>query len=237
MNGLLAVYKPRGMLSNTVVQRCKRILQQGLKKINPSTNSWRKLKVGHGGTLDKGAEGVLVLGLGRGTKLLEAQLQGSKRYKVQLCLGSRTDTLDLDGDVIATAPWEHITPVDVQANLHHFMGSFEQEAPVYSALKQDGQRLSDLARQGKTVVPKTRLVNVTELTMASCALPEIELDVTVGGGFYVRSLVRDLAWKLGSEATMTRLVRVQQGPFSIQHALEKDKWTFDCLQSALQSCD
>eukprot|EP00045_Choanoeca_perplexa_P002863 m.27081 g.27081 ORF g.27081 m.27081 type:complete len:165 (-) comp11748_c0_seq3:421-915(-) len=114
MNGLLAVYKPRGMLSNTVVQRCKRILQQGLKKINPSTNSWRKLKVGHGGTLDKGAEGVLVLGLGRGTKLLEAQLQGSKRYKVQLCLGSRTDTLDLDGDVIATAPWEHITPVDVQ---------------------------------------------------------------------------------------------------------------------------
>eukprot|EP00045_Choanoeca_perplexa_P002862 m.27080 g.27080 ORF g.27080 m.27080 type:complete len:111 (-) comp11748_c0_seq2:59-391(-) len=82
MNGLLAVYKPRGMLSNTVVQRCKRILQQGLKKINPSTNSWRKLKVGHGGTLDKGAEGVLVLGLGRGTKLLEAQLQGSKRYKV-----------------------------------------------------------------------------------------------------------------------------------------------------------
>ncbi|EDQ93012.1 uncharacterized protein MONBRDRAFT_13301, partial [Monosiga brevicollis MX1] len=192
-----------------------------------------KLKVGHGGTLDAEAEGVLVIGVGGATKQLSQFLACDKSYEFDVELGRRTTTLDVDGEVEAEAPFEHVTADMLQAALNEFVGDIMQIPPRYSALRIDGKRLSDHARSGTPVDPQPRPVRVLAAQLQAYVAPVATIAVTCGGGFYVRSLARDLAWKVQSEGHVTRLVRTRQGRFDLSAALPEDAWTPAQLEAAL----
>ena len=237
-SGLLAVFKPRGWTSSDVVSKVKGILSKGISA--RCGNKRFKIKVGHGGTLDPLAEGVLVLGIGDGTKLMGDFLSGTKRYQAVAILGAETDTLDNTGAVTEIVDSSNITEDDLSRALDPFRGDIMQVPPMYSALKKDGKKLYELARDGITVEREPRAVTVHALTIISkfqedadgqkireLNLPNFGLDITSGGGFYVRSLISDLARSCGGRAHMTDLLRVKQGSFILQDCLVEAKWNFD----------
>ena len=198
-----------------------------------------RLRVGHGGTLDQAASGVLVVGVGRdATRRLGPLLAGDKSYRVCVRLGSETDTHDATGAVTCEAPYEHVTPGLVAATLSHedFTGLIFQRPPAFSALKINGRRSSDLVRSGQRVILPHRPVAVHAITLAGWTPPDFKLHVTCGGGFYVRSLVRDLGRALGSAAHVTGLIRTRQAGFTIGQALTEPEWTKDLLTQALTAC-
>ena len=154
----MAVYKPKGVSSNKIVVTIRNILQASLNQpgfSNP-TDKKTKVKVGHGGTLDPMAEGVLVLGIGKGTKLLDEYLKGSKTYLASGLLGVETDTLDATGKSIEEKPFAHVTMSMLQDALNKFTCTFDQMPPMYSALKKDGKPLYVYARQGIDIERKAR---------------------------------------------------------------------------------
>ena len=217
LHGWIIVDKPLGMGSTNVVGWVKRALREAGEP---------KTRVGHGGTLDPLATGVLPIAIGEATKLAGHMLDATKAYDFTIAFGAQTDTLDLEGKVIATS--EHVpTRRDLDAVLPRFTGPIEQVPPAYSALKVDGKRAYALARAGEEVVLKTRAVTVLALEVkeeGSCSgtLPSITLSATVSKGTYIRSLARDIALALGTVGHVTMLRRTRAGPFGLEQAISLD---------------
>lgn len=209
MFGFLNVDKPLGMTSHDVVDRARRKLKQK--------------RIGHAGTLDPLASGVLILCVGMATRLSEYVMDSTKRYRARLRLGVETESYDGEGAVTAERDASHITPADVERALIPFMGDIQQIPPMYSAIKHGGVKLYDLARAGETVERQPRAVRIDSLTIhewsPSGVTPEVTLDVTCSAGTYIRSLAHDLGAALGVGAYLTGLIRTGSGKFTLDHAV------------------
>jgi tRNA pseudouridine55 synthase len=207
VQGFLNLYKPQGMSSHDCVGAVRRLL--GIKK------------VGHGGTLDPLAEGVLPIAVGRATRLLP-YLPESKAYRAVVRFGLTTTTDDLEGAILTEKPAAHLTLADITAVLPEFKGPIEQIPPAFSAIQVQGQRLYDLARRGKTVIVPSRTVVIDQLTVQQWQpgnQPELTLDIDCGPGTYIRSIARDLGDRLGTGATLAHLTRTRSGGFESAHSL------------------
>jgi tRNA pseudouridine55 synthase len=219
-HGWIILDKPVGLGSTQAVAAVKRNLREA--------GHGKKVKVGHGGTLDPLASGVLPIAIGEATKLTGRMLDASKTYLFTVRFGEETDTLDLEGKVIATSEVRP-TMAQVEAVLGRFTGGIEQVPPMYSALKIDGERAYDLARAGVEVAMKSRSVTIHALQVVAEPPPSgEELDhvtfvAKVSKGTYIRSLARDIAQALGSCGTVTMLRRSQAGPFDLSGAISLDK--------------
>jgi tRNA pseudouridine55 synthase len=211
LHGFLNIDKPLGWTSHDVVGRIRRIL--GTKK------------VGHAGTLDPAATGVLVVGVGRATRFLDYVQSGSKSYVAHVVLGRESETADIDGrleispasDVGRHAP--RIDPAAIRTTVQRFIGQIEQMPPKYSAIKQDGEPLHRKMRRGEHVDVPTRSVRIDEVDLITYAHPDVVLDVKCGPGVYIRSLARDIGEQLGSAAYLHHLVRTHVGNFSLADTL------------------
>ncbi|KAF3854105.1 hypothetical protein F7725_014793 [Dissostichus mawsoni] len=221
LNGLFAIYKKQGPTSADVLNSLKEVLlrEAGVENPNPRKRKKQSLKMGHGGTLDSNACGVLVVGVGNGTKMLTTMLAGSKKYVAVGQLGKATDTLDATGSVVLEKDFEHVTRLEVEEKLKTFTGDIMQVPPLYSALKRDGQRLSVLLKKGHKVEAKpARAVTVYNLTLQEFTAPLFTLDIECGGGFY-------------------ELTRTKQGQFTLEeHALQEEQWSLEHILRALQPC-
>ncbi|GAA0736914.1 tRNA pseudouridine(55) synthase TruB [Sphingomonas japonica] len=227
MHGWIILDKPLGLGSTQGVSAVKRALRQG---------GYPKVKVGHGGTLDPLATGVLPIALGEATKLAGRMLDASKVYEFTIGFGTQTDTLDAEGTAIATSDVRP-TLADVEAVLPRFTGPIEQMPPAYSALKVDGERAYDLARAGAEVVLATRAVTVFSLVHSSGAEEQVDkvtLTAHVSKGTYIRSLARDIALALGTVGSVTMLRRTRAGPFGLDHAISLDKLNQSATARALE---
>jgi tRNA pseudouridine55 synthase len=213
LHGWIILDKPVGLGSTTAVSAIKRVLR---------TAGEPKTKVGHGGTLDPLASGVLPIALGEATKLAGRMLDATKAYDFTIRFGEETDTLDAEGSIVATSEVRP-TSEDVQAVLPHFTGQIDQVPPIYSALKIEGQAAYARARAGEEVELKARRVTVHELSvLAGKEAGEITLSATVSKGTYVRSLARDIARALNAVGHVTMLRRTRAGPFSLEQAVSLD---------------
>lgn len=201
---ILLINKPLGISSAQVGNRIKKIL-----KIQ---------KVGHAGTLDKEASGLLIFGLNKGTKKLPLFQKLPKAYKVKIKLGIRTDTDDLSGEIIEEKPVEGVTHLKIEKALKEFLGKKPQVPPIYSAVKLQGKPAYKLARKGEKIELKPKLVELFSAEILEFKLPYLTLNLETSKGFYVRSLVRDLGEKLGCGATVAALIRTQIGPYSLSQA-------------------
>ena len=221
MHGWLILDKPLGVCSTDAVSAVKRALRAG---------GYPKLKVGHGGTLDPLATGVLPIALGEATKLAGRLLDSDKIYDFTLRFGAETATLDAEGPVVATSDVRP-TAADVEAVLPRFTGPIAQTPPAYSALKVDGKRAYDLARAGETVTLASRNVTIHALTpfplsrseTAREGVSQITLAAHVSKGTYIRSLARDIAHALGTVGHVTMLRRTKAGPFDLSAAITLDE--------------
>jgi tRNA pseudouridine55 synthase len=218
-HGWLILDKPVGLGSTQAVSAVKRALRDG---------GYPKVKVGHGGTLDPLACGVLPIALGEATKLSARMLDADKAYDFTIRFGEETSTLDAEGEVVTTS--EHLPPpAEVEAVLARFTGQIDQVPPAYSALKVDGRRAYDLARAGEEVRLAVRQVTVHELTVRSsdngsgAAANEVTLSACVSKGTYIRSLARDIARAVGTVGHVTMLRRTKAGPFTLGDAISLDK--------------
>ena len=214
LHGWLIIDKPIGIGSTQVVGAVKRVLREG---------GYPKVKVGHGGTLDPLASGVLPIALGEATKLSGRMLDADKAYDFTIRFGEQTDTLDLEGVVVATS--DHLPRVaEIEAVLPQFTGPIEQIPPAYSALKVDGERAYDLARAGVDVQLAARAVTIHSLVRQEGAGgDETTLSARVSKGTYIRSLARDIALALHSVGHVTMLCRTKAGPFGPAQAISLDK--------------
>lgn len=213
MHGWLVIDKPVGIGSTQVVGAVKRALREG---------GYPKVKVGHGGTLDPLASGVLPVALGEATKLAGRMLDADKVYDFTIGFGAETDTLDLEGEVIATSDTRP-TVAEVEAVLPRFTGPIVQVPPAYSALKVDGQRAYDLARAGKDVTLASRDVTIHALSIVASTPDSITLSARVSKGTYIRSLARDIAHALDTVGHVTMLRRTRAGSFALDAAISLDK--------------
>ena len=214
-HGWIILDKPRGLGSTQAVGAVKRNLREG---------GYAKTKVGHGGTLDPLAEGVLPIALGEATKLAGRMLDASKIYDFTIRFGEETDTLDTEGEVIGRSDGRPSLP-EIAAILPHFTGPIEQVPPAYSALKVGGRRAYDRARAGEQVELAKRAVTIHSLDMADGPhkRDEITLTAHVSKGTYIRSLARDIARALGTCGHVTYLRRTKAGPFRQEQAISLDK--------------
>ncbi|QZD88992.1 tRNA pseudouridine(55) synthase TruB [Qipengyuania aurantiaca] len=211
-HGWLVLDKPRGLGSTQAVGLVKRVLRQG---------GYKKTKVGHGGTLDPLAEGVLPIALGEATKLAGRMLDASKIYDFTIIFGQQTDTLDTEGEVVETS--DRIPArEEIEAVLPQFTGAIEQAPPAFSAIKIDGKRAYDLARAGQDVEMKLRGVTIHALDFVGATEGEVTLRAHVSKGTYIRSLARDIAHALGSCGHVTYLRRIKAGPFTDEQAIPLD---------------
>lgn len=226
MNGWIILDKPLGLGSTQGVSAVKRALRHG---------GYTKVKVGHGGTLDPLATGVLPIALGEATKLAGRMLDSDKVYEFTIQFGSQTDTLDGEGVVIAESD---VRPerAEIEAILALFTGPISQIPPAYSALKIDGQRAYDLARAGEDVVLKARDVVIHNLTLLSAGASSATLTADVSKGTYIRSLARDIAVALGTVGHVTMLRRTKAGPFALDHAITLDKLEEYAKGQHLEAC-
>ena len=236
-SGLLPVYKPQDWSSQDVVGKVKNILRSGVRD---RTNGQKvKIKVGHGGTLDPLAEGVLVLGIGEGTKLMGSYLTGAKSYHATALLGSETDSLDSMGTTTETMSYEHVTLDQLESVMRsQFTGNITQIPPMFSALKKNGKRLYELARKGEVVEREPRAVTISAIQLLRSAsnLPEFQFNSTVSGGTYIRSLIADIARECDTRAHMIALLRTRQGPFILDDCLHQKDWNYDTICKRLIEC-
>jgi len=213
LNGWLILDKPYGLGSTQAVSAVKRCLREaGLPK----------MKIGHGGTLDPLATGVLPVALGEATKLAGRMLDSDKTYDFTIGFGTQTNTLDAEGEVIAVSEIRP-TPDQIKAVLPRFTGPIEQMPPAFSALKVDGRRAYDLARAGEDVALKARAVTIHALDLLVCDGESATFSATVSKGTYIRSLARDIALALGTVGHVTMLRRTKAGPFTLESAIPLDK--------------
>ena len=215
--GFLNLDKPLQWTSHDVVARVRRRLQK---------LTGRK-KVGHAGTLDPLASGVLVLCLGQATRLSSYVMHTRKQYRAQISLGQTTTSYDAEGDVTALADADSITLADIERVLPQFIGSIQQVPPMHSAVKIGGQKLYQLARQGKSIERPARPVDVHSIDILAWNSPIIELDVVCSSGTYIRSLAHDIGQALGVGAHLSALRRIASGDFHIRDSISLDKVTED----------
>jgi len=217
MHGWIILDKPLGLGSTQAVAAVKRNLREA---------GFGKVKVGHGGTLDPLATGVLPIALGEATKLCGRMLDASKTYDFTICFGTETSGLDAEGEVVATSD-HRPSLAQVEAALAQFTGPIAQIPPAYSAIKIDGQRAYDLARAGAVVAMQSRAVTVHELYIhkdtAIEGLNSITLTANVSKGTYIRSLARDIAYAAGTVGHVAMLRRTRAGPFNLDSAISLDK--------------
>jgi tRNA pseudouridine55 synthase len=203
--GLLNVDKPPGMTSRQVVDHVQKLV--------------RPEKVGHAGTLDPLATGVLIVCVGAATRLITRVQQGRKRYLGRFLLGKRSDTDDTDGAVVDGGDWLRVTRQSLEQTLPEFLGTIQQTPPQISAVKVAGHRAYKLARRGEAVVLEPRPVEVFSLRISNFELPEFELEIECGSGTYVRSIGRDMGERLGCGAVMSALRRTAIGRFAVTDAV------------------
>jgi tRNA pseudouridine55 synthase len=207
MDGILLINKPKGITSRDVVNKVSHIL--------------KTKKVGHTGTLDPMATGVLVLCIGKATKLVDLITVYDKEYTAEISLGIETDTLDMEGNIIKKEIVKDITNDEITDILNTFIGSSTQEVPSYSAIKVNGKKLYQYARENIDVELPKRDINIYELKLISDVdykneYPTFKISCKVSKGTYIRSLVRDIGLKLNSIATMSSLIRTKQGKYNIE---------------------
>ena len=223
INGIINVYKEKGFTSFDVVAKMRGMFHQK--------------KIGHTGTLDPDAEGVLPVCLGKATKVCDLLTDKDKEYKAVLLLGQETDTQDISGEVLNSSE-VNVTEDVVRDAILSFVGAYEQVPPMYSALKVNGQKLCDLARKGITVERKARPVVIHKIEITNINLPEVEMIVSCSKGTYIRTLCDDIGKKLGCFGCMKSLLRTRVDQFTVEKALtlsqlqqiiegtSENKWNF-----------
>ena len=203
INGIINVYKEKGFTSFDVVAKMRGMFHQK--------------KIGHTGTLDPDAEGVLPVCLGKATKVCDLLTDKDKEYKAVLLLGMETDTQDISGEILNKAEVK-VSEEEVLDAIMSFVGEYEQVPPMYSALKVNGQKLCDLARKGITVERKARPVTIHHIEVTDISLPEVEMIVSCSKGTYIRTLCDDIGKKLGCFGCMKSLLRTKVDKFEVTEA-------------------
>ena len=210
MDGIINVYKPVGMTSHDVVNKIRRIV--GTKK------------VGHTGTLDPDAEGVLPICINRGTKVADMLTVSDKRYTAEFKLGIMTDTLDIGGTVLEERD-VNVTKQQIIDAIKRFVGVIEQVPPMYSAIKVGGRKLCDLARKGIEVERKSRTVEIYKINILDVKEESFTIDVKCSKGTYIRTLGSDIGEMLGCGAVMTKLIRTQSSIFKAEESVKLENLT------------
>ena len=210
VSGVLLIDKPQGMSSQQVVSKVKYLLKSDVHDSK---------KAGHTGTLDPMATGLLPICLGEATKFSHYQLDAIKSYQAIIKLGEQTDTGDAEGQIIATIPVPNVTQAMLQSVTEQFLGEIIQVPPMYSALKKDGKKLYELAREGIEVERAARPLTIYKLSLTSLSAQQLQLTVTCSKGTYVRVLAEDIAKALGTLGHLTALRRIQTGDFEIANAI------------------
>ena len=221
VKGILNLNKPSGITSRAVVDRVARLL--------PRIN-----KVGHAGTLDPLASGILIICMGSATKLIESVQRMSKIYRTVIRLGARSDTLDAEGRVAVVENPCVPSELQVRQALAGQVGEILQRPPEYSALKIKGQRAYDLARAGRVVDLEPRIVRIDRADLVSYRWPLLELEIACGGGTYIRSIARDLGESLGCGGLVETLVRTRIGPFALDSSVDPMTLTRSSLAANLR---
>ncbi len=221
MDGILNINKPSGKTSFSIVAQIRRLTGER--------------RVGHAGTLDPEACGVLPVCLGQGTRVIEFLLNLSKVYRSEISLGVTTDTYDATGKIIQQADPSRISREQFETALGSFCGSISQTPPMYSALKYHGQRLYELARAGVTVSRESRQVKIYQLKLIDFKLPVVTIEVECGRGTYIRSLAHDLGKLLSCGAHLKSLIRSRYGPFDIADAVSPSQLEDACRYNHWQA--
>lgn len=209
LDGIFNIYKQKGFTSHDVVAVVRKIIQQK--------------KVGHTGTLDPDAEGVLPICVGKGTKLADYIMEGNKRYRAVVTLGLTTTTEDSSGEILEKKEFV-FEEQKIKEVVYSFLGTYHQIPPMYSAIKVNGKKLYELARQGKEIERKSREITIFDIQITKFMPPnQFEIDVVCSKGTYIRTLCADIGKKLGCGAHMASLVRTASGMFSLDTAITLDK--------------
>ena len=216
MDGMIVIRKEKGYTSHDVVAKLRGILHMK--------------KIGHTGTLDPDAEGVLPVALGKATRLVDLITDKEKTYEAVMRLGVVTDTQDMSGTVLSQVSELNITEEELRTVIASFVGDYMQVPPMYSALKVNGKKLYELAREGKTVERKARPVHFYEIEILEISLPLVRFRVTCSKGTYIRTLCHDIGEKLGCGAAMETLLRTKVGRFTLDGAI-----TLAEAEAAMQS--
>jgi tRNA pseudouridine55 synthase len=212
MHGVLNINKPAGITSHDVVSRVRKAL--GTRR------------VGHAGTLDPGATGVLIVCVGQATRLSEYLMGQEKEYRTTLVLGQETTTEDFEGEIVSEKECTHISPEDIEAVLPSFIGEIQQIPPMVSAVHHEGKRLYELARKNIVVEREARTVSVRSIRMLNFTpgeYPRVELDVTCSKGTYIRTLCADIGKALGCGGHMGSLVRTRVGRFELSKSVDLEE--------------
>ena len=209
INGIVNIYKEKGYTSHDVVAVLRKVVGQK--------------KIGHTGTLDPDATGVLPVCLGRATKVCELLTDHDKTYEALLLLGKTTDTQDISGEVLEEKDPAHLTEEEVRSCIESFIGEYDQVPPMYSALKVNGKKLYELAREGKTVERKSRRVQIHGIRILEMNLPHVRMEVDCSKGTYIRTLCHDIGEKLQVGGCMEELERTKVGRFLKEDAVTLDE--------------
>ena len=209
MNGIINVYKEKGYTSHDVVAILRKIAGQK--------------KIGHTGTLDPDATGVLPVCLGRATKVCDLLTDHDKTYEAVLLPGKTTDTQDISGEILNEQPTDHLNEAEVTKVIENFKGTYDQIPPMYSALKVNGKKLYELAREGKTVERKSRKVTIYQIHIKKIQLPRVRMEVTCSKGTYIRTLCHDIGNRLGTGGCMEELTRTKVGRFELKDSLKLEE--------------
>ena len=210
MDGILVVDKPQGVTSHDVVRQVRRLCRQR--------------QVGHAGTLDPMATGILLVGVGQGTRIIQFLMDGRKTYRATLKLGESTDTQDAEGSLLESRPWSGVTVDALLRVCADLTGTILQVPPMYSALKKDGVPLYKLARQGIEVEREAREITIHRIDIESIELPLVTLSVECSKGTYIRTLAHDLGETLGCGAHLTALRRTHSGCFDETEAISLEDY-------------
>ena len=205
MDGVLNIRKEKGYTSHDVVAVLRKVVGQK--------------KIGHTGTLDPDATGVLPVCLGRATKVCELLTDHDKTYEALLLLGKTTDTQDISGEVLEERDPGDLTEEEVRSCIESFIGEYDQIPPMYSALKVNGKKLYELAREGQEVERKARRITIHEIRILEINLPEVKLEVTCSKGTYIRTLCHDIGQKLGCGGCMKELLRTRVERFGLEDSI------------------
>ena len=223
MDGVINIYKNTGMTSFDVVRTIKKV--SGTKK------------VGHTGTLDPEASGVLPVCIGKGTKIIDYIMNSNKVYEVELKLGITTTTYDLEGEIVEERDPSSLNEEEILKAINSFKGEYNQIPPMFSALKQNGVRLYELARQGIEVEREGRLINIYNIEDIKINNPYLSMKVTCSKGTYIRSLCYDIGKNLGVGATMTNLKRTKTSKFSEEESININEINTDNIKNYIISME
>lgn len=219
MDGILSINKATGMTSHDVVARVRKLLHQR--------------RVGHAGTLDPAASGVLPICVGHGTRVAEYLSESGKAYQAEITFGVVTDTYDAEGSIVRTADTSHLTQSQIEAALPHFLGPQMQVPPRYSAIKIQGQTAYKRARSGEEITLEARPIEIYQLQLLSWQPPELTLAIECSKGTYIRSLAYDLGEYIGCGAYLSALLRTRSGPFTLANSITLEQLAEACEQGTV----